>query len=90
VRRSAFIAGATGAAILGARATADAQLLPGQTYLQQLSIGVSVPLSGPLQKYGTQVVAGVRASIDYVNRYMSACKGAFTASARSTTKIPRR
>ena len=75
MRRSAFIAGATGAAILGARATADAQLLPGQTYLQQLSIGVSVPLSGPLQKYGTQVVAGVRASIDYVNRYMSAMQG---------------
>ena len=75
MRRSAFIAGATGAAILGARATADAQLLPGQTYLQQLSVGVSVPLSGPLQKYGTQVVAGVRASIDYVNRYMSAMQG---------------
>ena len=75
MRRSTFIAGATGAAILGARAAADAQLLPGQTYLQQLSVGVSVPLSGPLQKYGTQVVAGVRASIDYVNRYMSAMQG---------------
>ena len=48
-----------------------AQLLPGQSYLQQSSLGVSVPLSGPSQKYGEQIVAGVRAAVDYTNRYIA-------------------
>jgi ABC-type branched-subunit amino acid transport system substrate-binding protein len=47
-----------------------AQILPGQQrYLQQLSIAVNVTLSGPLQKYGEEVVKGVQAAVDEQNRF---------------------
>ncbi len=36
---------------------------------------MSVPLSGPLKKYGDEIVAGVQASIDYTNRYTAGMQG---------------
>ena len=39
--------------------------------LQQFSIGVNVPLSGPLAEYGTQIASGVRAAVNEANRYNS-------------------
>ncbi len=40
-----------------------------QQYLQQLTIAVNVTLSGPLQKYGQEVVKGVQAAVDEQNRF---------------------
>jgi branched-chain amino acid transport system substrate-binding protein len=39
--------------------------------LQQFSIGVNVPLSGPLAEYGKQIVSGVQAAVNEANRYNS-------------------
>lgn len=77
MRRLAFIAGLGAAA---AAAPAIAQVGPRQTGptplpyspgltqpARQLTIGVNVPLSGPLAQYGLQVVQGVRAAIDENN-----------------------
>jgi len=41
---------------------------PGQ-FLQQLTIGVNVTLSGDYAQYGQQVVAGVQAAVDETNRF---------------------
>ncbi len=65
MRRRAFLAGSAAAL---APAIAQAQLLPnGQ--LRQATIGVSVPMSGPLEKYGREVAKGVAAAIDETNRF---------------------
>lgn len=77
MRRRHFIAGAGAAAAAGALAPARAQVPPGpqpitpypQPFLQQISIGVNVTLSGDLQKYGQEVVKGVQAAVDEQNRF---------------------
>jgi branched-chain amino acid transport system substrate-binding protein len=79
MRRCRFIAAAGAAAAVGALAPARAQVLPGQPqpiqpilpqqFLQQVSIGVNVTLSGSLQKYGEEVVKGVQAAVDEQNRF---------------------
>ncbi|MGA8534881.1 MAG: branched-chain amino acid ABC transporter substrate-binding protein [Candidatus Tumulicola sp.] len=67
MKRPAFLAGT--AAVMGALAApARAQIL-NQPFLQQLTIGVNVTLSGPLQKYGVEVVRGVQAAVDETNRF---------------------
>ncbi len=40
-----------------------------QQFLQQLTIGVNVTLSGDYGNYGQQVVAGVQAAVDETNRF---------------------
>ena len=68
MRRREFLAATSAAAL--APVAARAQALPGQQqFLQQLTIAVSVPLSGPLQDYGRQVVQGAQAAVDEANRY---------------------
>ena len=42
-----------------------------QGVLQQFSIGVNVPLSGPLADYGKQIAQGVQAAVNEANRYNS-------------------
>jgi ABC-type branched-subunit amino acid transport system substrate-binding protein len=75
VRRRDFIAAAAAAAASGAAAPARAQVIPAQPiappqqYLQQLTIAVNVTLSGPMQKYGQEVVKGVQAAVDEQNRF---------------------
>jgi branched-chain amino acid transport system substrate-binding protein len=75
VKRRGFIASAAAAAATGIAAPARAQvipeqpIIPPQQYLQQLTIGVNVTLSGPLQKYGQEVVKGVQAAVDEQNRF---------------------
>ncbi len=80
MRRRHFIAGAGAAAAAGALTPARAQVPPGQQpiypinpypqqFLQQVSIGVNVTLSGDLQKYGQEVVKGVQAAVDEQNRF---------------------
>ncbi|HEY8313368.1 MAG TPA: branched-chain amino acid ABC transporter substrate-binding protein [Candidatus Baltobacteraceae bacterium] len=62
-RKDFLSAGAGALAALAAPASAIAQILPGQRFAQQLTIGVSVPLSGDLIRQGEQVADGVRAAI---------------------------
>ncbi|MEO6834960.1 MAG: branched-chain amino acid ABC transporter substrate-binding protein [Candidatus Tumulicola sp.] len=70
MRRRAFLAAATGAAAASTIAPVRAQIpLPNQQFLQQLTVGVNVTLSGPLQKYGTEVVRGAQAAVDEANRF---------------------
>jgi ABC-type branched-subunit amino acid transport system substrate-binding protein len=75
VRRRDFIAATSAAAASGVAARAGAQvrplqpIAPPQQYLQQLTIAVNVTLSGPLQKYGQEVVKGVQAAVDEQNRF---------------------
>jgi ABC-type branched-subunit amino acid transport system substrate-binding protein len=77
VKRRSFIATAAATAAGGLAARARAQVIPEQPiipgqptqYLQQYSIAVNVTLSGPLQKYGEEVVKGVQAAIDEQNRF---------------------
>jgi branched-chain amino acid transport system substrate-binding protein len=76
VKRRHFIAAAAAAAATGAAgARARAQVYPlqpiqgPQQYLQQLTIAVSVTLSGPLAKYGQEVVKGAQAAVDEQNRF---------------------
>ncbi|HEY5425990.1 MAG TPA: branched-chain amino acid ABC transporter substrate-binding protein [Candidatus Tumulicola sp.] len=72
MRRRAFLA-ATATAAASALAPARAQIpLPNQQFLRQLTVGVNVTLSGPLQKYGTNVVRGAQAAVDETNRFMPA------------------
>ncbi len=74
MKRRHFIAAAAAAAS-GIAAPARAQIVPiqpiqsPQQYLQQLTIAVNVTLSGPLQKYGQEVVKGVAAAVDETNRF---------------------
>lgn len=75
MKRRGFIAAAAAAAGGSLAARARAQIIPGQPiqspqqYLQQLTIAVNVTLSGPLQKYGQEVVKGVQAAVDEQNRF---------------------
>jgi branched-chain amino acid transport system substrate-binding protein len=74
VKRRRFIAAAAAAAAGGAAAPGRAQIAPGppiqtQRYLPQINIAVNVTLSGPLQKYGEEVVKGVQAAVDEQNRF---------------------
>jgi ABC-type branched-subunit amino acid transport system substrate-binding protein len=70
MRRRRFLL-ATGAAAASTVAAARAQvpLPPNQQFLRQLTIGVNVTLSGPLEKYGTEVVRGVQAAVNEQNLY---------------------
>jgi ABC-type branched-subunit amino acid transport system substrate-binding protein len=73
MKRSRFIAAAAAAAggiAAPARAQVPIQPIQGpQQFLQQLTIAVNVTLSGPLQKYGQEVVKGVQAAVDEQNRF---------------------
>jgi branched-chain amino acid transport system substrate-binding protein len=75
MKRHRFIATAAAAAATGVAAPARAQIVPlqpiqpPQQFLQQLTIAVNVTLSGPLQKYGQEVVKGVQAAVDETNRF---------------------
>ena len=76
MRRRAFIC--TSAAALLAPQAARAQFVNGPNgVLQQLTLGVSVPLSGPLANYGHFVVSGVQAAVNEVNRFNATLKNAY-------------
>ncbi len=64
MKRGAFLAGIAAAA---SATRASAQVPFHGPAARQLTIGVNVPLSGPLGQYGLQVVDGVRAAIDENN-----------------------
>ncbi len=68
MKRSAFVAAAGGAVASALAAPARAQY-NNPAFLQQVTIGVNVTLSGPLEKYGTEVVRGVQAAVDETNRF---------------------
>ncbi len=69
MKRRAFLAAAAGAAAAGT-ARAGAQIpLPNQQFLQQLTVGVNVTLSGPLGKFGADVVRGAQAAVNETNRF---------------------
>jgi branched-chain amino acid transport system substrate-binding protein len=68
VKRRVFLGAAAAAAVGSLAAPARAQIL-NQQFLQQLTIGVNVTLSGPLQKYGFEVVRGAQAAVDETNRF---------------------
>jgi branched-chain amino acid transport system substrate-binding protein len=74
MKRGAFLA-AAGAAVAAVR-PASAQVIhtplpvpPQAQFLRQLSIGINVTLSGPLAKYGQEIVRGVQAAVDEANLY---------------------
>ncbi|HYL28234.1 MAG TPA: ABC transporter substrate-binding protein, partial [Candidatus Nitrosotalea sp.] len=71
MKRRAFIAAAAAAGASGTALRAGAQNVPfgNSQFLQQFTIAVNVTLSGPLQKYGREVVKGVQAAIDEQNRF---------------------
>ncbi len=75
MKRRGFITAAGAAAASGLAVRAGAQIIPEQPipppqqFLQQLTIAVNVTLSGPLQKYGEEVVKGVQAAVDETNRF---------------------
>ena len=75
MKRSGFIAAAAAAAVSGVATPSRAQGIPiqpiqaPQQYLQQLTIAVNVTLSGPLGKYGQEVVKGVQAAVNETNRF---------------------
>jgi len=75
VKRKVFLSAAAAAAGASAARRAAAQVRPlqpivgPQQYLQQLTIAVNVTLSGPLGKYGQEVVKGVQAAVDEQNRF---------------------
>ncbi|MGA9419223.1 MAG: hypothetical protein WBV40_08730, partial [Candidatus Cybelea sp.] len=77
MKRRGFIATASAVVAAGAAARARAQVIPEQPiqpqqqFLQQLTIAVSVTLSGTLQKYGQEVVKGVQAAVDEQNRFFA-------------------
>jgi len=77
MRRSTFLAG--GAALTAAAASqpAAAQFNPNQAFVQQLTIGVSVPLSGDLKAYGIQISNGARSAVDEHNRYVAPLERVF-------------
>lgn len=68
MKRSAFVA-AAGGAVASALATPARAQYNNPAFLQQVTIGVNVTLSGPLEKYGTEVVRGVQAAVDETNRF---------------------
>jgi branched-chain amino acid transport system substrate-binding protein len=75
VKRRRFITAAAAAAAGGIALPARSQVIPlqpiqgQQQFLQQYTIAVNVTLSGPLQKYGQEVVKGVQAAVDETNRF---------------------
>lgn len=75
MKRKVFLSAAAAAAGASAARRAAAQVRPlqpivgPQQYLQQLTIAVNVTLSGPLGKYGQEVVKGVQAAVDEQNRF---------------------
>ncbi len=75
MKRKGFLSAAAAAAAASAARRAAAQVRPlqpivgPQQYLQQLTIAVNVTLSGPLGKYGQEVVKGVQAAVDEQNRF---------------------
>lgn len=78
MRRERFIAAAGAAIATGLARPAQSQVIPlqpiqgsQQQFLQQLTIAVNVTLSGPLQKYGQEVVKGVQAAVDEQNRFVA-------------------
>ncbi|MHB8147336.1 MAG: branched-chain amino acid ABC transporter substrate-binding protein [Vulcanimicrobiaceae bacterium] len=73
MRRGTFIA--AGAAATLAPRIARAQFTG--PVLQQLTIGVSVPLSGELVGFGKDVVRGVQAAVDETNRFTISLKQSF-------------
>lgn len=77
MRRRAFIGSATAAAILAPQAARAQFLGPPGGILQQLTLGVSVPLSGPLAAYGRDVVSGVQAAVNETNRFNATLRAAF-------------
>lgn len=62
--RSTFLQG-----LVAAGSTVTANPMAPQQFLQQLTIGVNVPLSGAYAYYGMEVAKGVRAAVDETNRY---------------------
>jgi len=62
MRRSDFLAGSFAVGATG---------IPGQGVLAQSTIGVNVPLSGPLATYGADIVKGVHAAVDETNRFVT-------------------
>ncbi len=79
MKRRAFLTAIGAAGASGAALRANAQVrvpVPIQqpapfpnTFLQQYTIGVCVTLSGPLAKYGNEVVRGVQAAVNESNRF---------------------
>lgn len=73
--RRAFLAAVGGAAattISPARAqvfVTPKPLPPNGQFLRQLTIGINVTLTGPLAKYGQEIVRGVQAAVDEANLY---------------------
>lgn len=72
MRRRTFL---TAVAAAAAPAVAGAQILPGQS--RQLTLGVSVPLSGARGSFGGDVVRGVQAAIDEANRLTTPLQRSF-------------
>lgn len=66
MKRKDFLVAGTAAAALGATRPAAADI--GNPFAQQLTIGVSVPLTGDLAKAGEQIANGVRAAVEETNR----------------------
>ena len=77
MRRSTFLAGGAALAAAAACQPAAAQFNPNQPFVQQLTIGVSVPLSGDLKAYGIQISNGARAAVDEHNRYVAPLERVF-------------
>lgn len=65
--RKRFLALGAGAAAAAAASPAAAQIIPNQ-FGRQLTIGVVVPMTGPLAAQGNQIINGVRGAIDEANR----------------------
>ncbi len=77
MRRASFLSGSAALAAAATARPALAQYNPNQPFVQQLTIGVSVPLSGDLGTYGTQVANGARAAVDEHNRYVAPLERVF-------------
>jgi branched-chain amino acid transport system substrate-binding protein len=70
--RSEFLQGVLAAA--GTTATAGPT---SPQFLQQLTIGVNVPMTGTYATYGLEVAKGVRAAVDETNRYNATINRAY-------------
>lgn len=62
--RSTFLQG-----LVAAGTTTTTAPIPPTQFLQQLTLGVNVPLSGVYGSYGAEVAKGVRAAVDETNKY---------------------
>ncbi|HUA09318.1 MAG TPA: branched-chain amino acid ABC transporter substrate-binding protein [Candidatus Acidoferrales bacterium] len=70
IDRASFLHGALAA-------TTVAPAVPFTQVLQQLTIGVSVPLSGPYAIWGREVLKGVQAAVDETNKYNATLNKAY-------------